>query len=242
MLTPSQQLASLLEKYRPDFYPVVPFRDGVDLAARLDLTRNNRQFSEEIYQHLGSFTSFIDQTRRDASALYLYGGYGETRQMYRRSHLFDRNLFEAGGQKDEPRSLHLGLDVWGDAGTPISAPMGGVVHSLAYNDHVGDYGATIILGHQIDGFGFYSLYGHLSLKDLSTVREGHFINRGEVFAHFGPPEENGHWPPHLHFQLIIDIGVYDGDYPGVCRPSESAHYLANSPDPAPFFPFAAKNG
>ena len=50
-------------------------------------------------------------------------------------------------------------------------------------------------------------------------------------AEFGISMENGHWPPHLHFQLIIDMLHYNGDYPGVCSPSEKEKYLENSPDP-----------
>jgi hypothetical protein len=45
-------------------------------------------------------------------------------------------------------------------------PLGGMVHSFAYNDQFGDYGATIVLLHQLDGMPFYTLYGHLSLKIL----------------------------------------------------------------------------
>ena len=240
MLSASEHLAGILERYHQDFFPVVPFDAEFERAVPLDLTLNNTAFSDQVYQHLDTFNAYINRQLELAGARYLYGGYAENRRMYLRSDLFNKNLFEPGKGSEETRSLHLGIDIWGRAGTPVSAPLGGVVHSLAFNDRMGDYGATIILGHQVDGFGFYSLYGHLSKHDLSTAREGQFINRGETFAHFGQPLENGHWPPHLHFQLIIDIGVHDGDYPGVCKPSEAARFLANSPDPALFFPFVKK--
>jgi murein DD-endopeptidase MepM/ murein hydrolase activator NlpD len=106
-----------------------------------------------------------------------------------------------------------------------------MIHSFAYNDHFGDYGATIILQHQLDMINFYTLYGHLSLRDIERIRVGQFITRGENFAHFGPWEENGNWPPHLHFQVILDMGNLEGDYPGVCKLSESGKYLKNCPDP-----------
>jgi hypothetical protein len=57
------------------------------------------------------------------------------------------------------------------------------------------------------------------------------IKRGTAFAHFGEFHENGHWPPHLHLQLIIDIADHKGDYPGVCRYSEREIFLSNCPDP-----------
>ncbi|MBL8965238.1 MAG: MCP four helix bundle domain-containing protein, partial [Phycisphaerae bacterium] len=50
--------------------------------------------------------------------------------------------------------------------------------------------------------------------DLAAIREGQFITRGQCFAHFGKPAENGNWPPHLHFQVIADLEFKEGDYPG----------------------------
>jgi murein DD-endopeptidase MepM/ murein hydrolase activator NlpD len=107
----------------------------------------------------------------------------------------------------------------------------GIVHSFAFNNLAGDYGTTIILSHNLNGFTFYTLYGHLSLSCIKNMQEGMRIQEGEVFAEFGIPSENGHWPPHLHFQLIQEIGQWKGDYPGVCKLSEKDAWLENSPDP-----------
>jgi hypothetical protein len=90
---------------------------------------------------------------------------------------------------------------------------------------------VIILSHQLEGTTFYTLFGHLSLNDITRLHEGCYISRGQEFSHFGNEIENGHWPPHLHFQLIREIGVYEGDYPGVCKYSERQNFLSNSPDP-----------
>jgi len=105
------------------------------------------------------------------------------------------------------------------------------VHSFAFNDRYGDYGATIILLHQLDGMPFYTLYGHLSLKDIQTLSGGQYIPIGYPVGHFGQPHENGHWPPHLHFQVILDMELKEGDYPGVCKYQDREKYLANCPDP-----------
>jgi murein DD-endopeptidase MepM/ murein hydrolase activator NlpD len=120
--------------------------------------------------------------------------------------------------------------------TPVVAPLNGIIHSFAFNNHFGDYGATIILTHNIEGNTFHSLYGHLSLNSLKNLQEGQLIKQGEVFAEFGMQFENGHWPPHLHLQLIIDTQGMRGDYPGVCKFSERAIYFANCPDPALLLP------
>lgn len=230
-------LIQLLEQQSPHFFPVIPALEQ-SKAAPLNLSATNKRFSESIYSNLEAFNGFIRQTLLESGVEFLFGGYGENRQMYRRSALFDKNLSES--SSTEPRSLHLGLDIWGPAGTEIRAPLGGMLHSQAFHNRVGDYGGTIILSHQLEGVSFYCLYGHLAETDLHRYRDGQFINRGEIIGYFGEPTENGHWPPHLHFQLIADIGVHEGDYPGVCKPSESQHYLVNSPDPAPFFPVLKK--
>ncbi|HEU4607282.1 MAG TPA: peptidoglycan DD-metalloendopeptidase family protein, partial [Chitinophagaceae bacterium] len=94
-----------------------------------------------------------------------------------------------------------------------------------------DYGATIVLQHQLNGLNFYTLYGHLSLADIQSLSTGAFIKKGACIAHFGKPTENGHWPPHLHFQVILHMEGKTGDYNGVCKYSERGQYLAKCPDP-----------
>ena len=153
--------------------------------------------------------------------------------MYKRSLLFDEEK-KYGIEKpitEEPRRLHIGTDIWGDAGTKIFAPLGGTVHSFAFNNNFGDYGATIVMQHQLDTIVFHTLYGHLSLADIAPLQEGKYIGRGELLAHFGQPKDNGNWPPHLHFQIINDMRLWKGDYPGVCKVSESEKYLNNCPNP-----------
>jgi len=137
-----------------------------------------------------------------------------------------------GGQEGaEPRRLHLGIDIWGKPYTPVISPLNGIVHSFAFNNHFGDYGATLILTHNLEGYSFHTLYGHLSLNSIKNFQEGDTVKKGDVIAEFGIPMENGQWPPHLHFQIIIDIEDWKGDYPGVCKYSEREKYLANCPDP-----------
>jgi len=135
------------------------------------------------------------------------------------------------GAGAEPRRLHLGIDIWGKPHTKVMAPMDALVHSFAFNNAFGDYGATIILTHNLQGETFYTLYGHLSLNSIKNIQEGDRIKKGDVFAEFGIPFENGQWPPHLHFQVIMNMEGKKGDYPGVCKFSERERYLSNCPDP-----------
>ncbi|MCW3107708.1 MAG: hypothetical protein JWQ09_2214 [Segetibacter sp.] len=219
LLTP---LYSVLQKHATEYHAVVPFDTKRDKLLQLDFTRANTGLTEDILADTEAFTKYIEK-RLGRKYTYGIGGYAEHRTIYSRSSRFDGD--------EEPRRLHLGIDIWGSAGTPIFAPLGGYVHSFAFNDHFGDYGATIILHHQLDGVSFNTLYGHLSLGDIAGLQEGQYISRGVEFAHFGDPKENGYWPPHLHFQIVSEMHEKKGDYHGVCKYSEREKYLENCPDP-----------
>jgi peptidoglycan LD-endopeptidase LytH len=152
------------------------------------------------------------------------GGYGEDRAVY------TQTLFAPDGE--EPRTVHLGLDVFAPAGADVFTPLSGRVHSSRINDAEGDYGPTIILEHApVAGLKFHTLYGHLSRDSLKGLKPGTAFMAGEKIADLGTKRENGGWPPHLHFQIILDIGSAKGDYPGVCRRSEQDHWLSICPDP-----------
>jgi murein DD-endopeptidase MepM/ murein hydrolase activator NlpD len=224
-------IASVLSRHAFELHPVIQFNEATEKITLLDLAKTNPVFTEDIYNNTDAFSTFINAQLKNANAGFLIGGYREHREMYRRSELFDKNLSKEVESNKEPRSFHLGTDIWGPAGTKVFAPLGGMVHSFAFNNNDGDYGATIILQHQLETINFYTLYGHLSLSDITGLRNGKFISRGEPFAHFGKPQENGNWPAHLHFQLIENMNNYEGDYPGVCKMSEAEKYLKNSPDP-----------
>ncbi|MCU0381649.1 MAG: peptidoglycan DD-metalloendopeptidase family protein [Chitinophagaceae bacterium] len=224
-MTNQDALIPVLQKNNRIYHPVVPFLPGEDRVVRMDLSASNHTLRDEIFSDTGRFSTWVNDFRRQHGARYAIGGYGELRTMYSRSAVFSGD--QASG---EPRRFHLGVDIWGDAGTPVFCPIGGMIHSFAMNDRDGDYGATIILLHQLDGLAFYTLYGHLSAADLA-ITEGTYVNRGQVIGHFGEPKENGNWPPHLHIQVIRDMELREGDYPGVCRYSERGQYLYNCPDP-----------
>ena len=222
----AKDIISLLKKHQPDFHPVVDFNPATEKLLMLDFTGENSELKEGVLEKTEEFTHYLNDRLKMAGARYGIGGYGEHRVVYSRSKVFD-----GASDDDEPRRLHLGIDIWGKPLSHVRAPLDGLVHSYAFNNDFGDYGATIILSHYVDGETFYTLYGHLSLDDLKNLEEGQTISRGEVFGEFGLSYENGHWPPHLHFQIINDLGGWKGDYPGVCRFSEKEKFMENCPDP-----------
>lgn len=202
---------------------VVDFDSDTDRFYHFNFTRENTDLDPETFSDTKKFTLWISETLKANNCRYGMGGYMEHRTIYARSPLFDT--------QDEPRRLHLGLDIWAEAGTPVYAPLEGKIHSFNDNDHFGDYGPTIIIEHDLNGLELYSLYGHLSRRSLEGLTVGQLVKINQHIGRLGTAEENGHWPPHLHFQLMFNMEGYYGDYPGVCRFSEKKKYVQNIPDP-----------
>ena len=204
-----------------------------------------------LWADLPRFTRHVQTLVADSRATLGIGRYDEVRAFYA-----NEAFGTAGNDGPECRTVHLGLDLFTDPGTPVLAPLDGVVHSIADNAHPLDYGPTVILEHtpgpavrspgpagpgypgsqdpglRTEGdIRFYTLYGHLSRESAAGLREGQAVARGTCIARVGREIENGGWPPHLHFQVIVDLLDRRGDFPGVTRPSERAVWLSLCPDP-----------
>lgn len=223
MRVDAKELIRVLTESKP--YRVVDFDVATDRLFHLTLTQENTALTPELLSDTDIFSKWIEQQIASNHARYAIGGYNEHRTIYARSEHFGEMTNE------EPRRLHLGTDIWGPAGTAVYNVFDGTVFGFANNDHFGDYGATIIMRYRIKGLEFYILYGHLSFASLAGLHEGKEIKKGEKVAEFGVAAENGHWPPHLHFQIITDMQGNQSDYPGVCKYSLRNEFLNNCPDP-----------
>ena len=225
------QLAAYFTAHPDVIGKVVDLDTAVDRLYHFDLTANNTGLDADTFSDTEKFSRWINKMLADNNCRYGIGGYMEHRTIYARSAHFDTG--------DEPRRLHLGVDIWAGAGTPVYAPLAATVHSFNDNNNFGDYGPAIILEHNLNGLTLYSLYGHLNRESLNGLYIGKPISKNEKIAQFGTVDENGHWPPHLHFQLMFDMQGKQGDYPGVCRFSEKEIYLKNIPDPQLILRFPA---
>lgn len=204
-------------------FPLTPANCG-----RLDLSKSNPDPDFHRIQRADQLMLYIEYKLAAQKRPYAYGGYGERRAIYQRFPLFNR-------PGTEERDLHLGVDVWCPAGEELLAPLPGVIAGMAYNPAAGDYGGIILLRHQLQGQYFHTLYGHLS-RDSLTHSPGARLEPGTAFARLGEVDENGGWPPHLHFQIIIDLEGKGCDYPGVVASRLREHYTANCPDPSLIIP------
>ncbi len=175
----------------------------------------------------GPLTELIAGEMKRAGVEVAVGRYDEARAIYL------SGPFASGGRPtDERRTVHLGIDLFVEPGATVRAPLPGVVHVLANNTLPQDYGPLVILRHETgDGAAFYSLYGHLSEDTLCGLAVGQPVEAGQAIARVGAPPTNGDWPPHLHFQLILDLLARDADFPGVALASQRAIWTSLSPDP-----------
>ena len=193
----------------------------------LDLSVGSAQLGNNSnFESTPNFHKTVNRLLEDQGADMAIGGYGEVRPIY----TTDAYKVE-GNQGAQWRTVHLGTDFWATSGSPVYAPLDGQVHSFKNNAADRDYGPTIILSHKInEELTFHTLYGHLSLRSLDGMQVGMNIKKGQQIAEIGPAPENGNWPPHLHFQILIDTFDKVGDFPGVVFPHEKEIWLSNCPE------------
>lgn len=210
--------------------PVAILDDAIPFSqyVPIDLSVSNQQLTAIDIAKPDECQQYIDSVLKTKHGAVAFGGYLEKRNLYKNADRF---------ATDKIRDIHLGVDFWCKESTKVLVPLDGKVHSFQNNSDLGNYGPTIILEHSIKGYTIYSLYGHLSLKSLEGLYEGKKFIKGEVLATLGETAINVNYAPHLHFQFIIDLGNFYGDYPGVCSKSELEFYSKNCPDPNFLFKF-----
>lgn len=140
-----------------------------------------------------------------------------------------KNMYTSTHYKNE-RFIHMGIDLWCTAGTPVHSFWEGRIYGIANNDNPLDYGATIVTEHQFGDLTLYALFGHLSLDSLQKNSVGKKLSRGETFAWLGTDQENGGWIPHLHFQISFK-NPGKPDMPGVVSEADHQEALELYPDP-----------
>ena len=200
------------------YFPLMGDQYLKDSYAPLDLSINSSSYYNVEKVNLDSLKAYVAGRKFQSNAQLLYGGYLEQRAIYTSEHF-----------TGEVRDIHLGIDVWADAGTPLFAPCDMIFHSMAYNKAELDYGYTLI--YYIKEINGHLLLGHLSKASLDNKKIGMITKAKTQIASLGNPAENGGWEPHVHVQLIKDIGDYKGDYPGVCAESNLDFYQSNCPSP-----------
>ena len=192
----------------------------------IDLSANNGIFNDINVNNAKEMEQYIADFTKSKKAKIAIGGYLEKRNLYKRSKHFNKQT-----DPNDERNIHLGLDLWAKEGTKVLAALDGEIHSFKNNTNHGDYGPCIILKHSIEGTVFHTLYGHLSIDSINTIKIGKSVKQGDEIAKLGDSSINGDYAPHLHFQVIKDLQNNFGDYPGVCSLNQLSFYKENCPNP-----------
>lgn len=103
------------------------------------------------------------------------------------------------------RRLHSGIDLAARPGTPVYATGDGVVRVAGRNpEGYSGYGIVVDVDH---GFGFHTLYAHLS---STTVKDGQKVRRGEQVGTVGSTGMST--GSHLHYEVILNGKKVDPVY------------------------------
>ncbi|TNF60648.1 MAG: aminotransferase class III-fold pyridoxal phosphate-dependent enzyme [Rhodobacteraceae bacterium] len=156
------------------------------------------------------------------------GHYGEPRLIYT-----DPAFRKGPWKASDRRTVHMAVDIFAPAGTPVRAPLAGEVVMAEYREGALDYGGMIVLAHDTDaGDRFFTLHGHLDPEFLDRLSEGSRVAAGEAFCRLGAQDVNGGWAPHLHFQILMTTAGMAPAWPGVADPDDLEMWRALCPNPA----------
>jgi 4-aminobutyrate aminotransferase-like enzyme len=177
-------------------------------------------------ENLEHFQYRINRLQSRVPDRIIAGGYLEPRVVYT-TPAYDKT----GNSRSESRTIHLGVDLWVEAGTAVHALFDGEVYTAVNDAAAKEYGGLIILKHREGDTEFFTLHGHLALESLEKTRQGKHIRQGEQIGWIGSYPENGNWVPHLHFQVILSMLGYRDDFPGVTYYNEIDVWKSICPDP-----------
>ncbi|MFK7873108.1 MAG: M23 family metallopeptidase [Oligoflexales bacterium] len=107
------------------------------------------------------------------------------------------------------QTMHKGMDIAANIGTPIRAPADGVV---VFSGKKSGFGNFVVIAHE---FGVVSRYGH---NAQNTVRAGQRVRRGEQIATVGMTGRTT--GPHLHYEVWVNSQpvnpnrfIFNSDHP-----------------------------
>ncbi|MEO0423691.1 MAG: aminotransferase class III-fold pyridoxal phosphate-dependent enzyme [Pseudomonadota bacterium] len=221
---PSRALIAWIASPERQFAPI--FHTTMATAPVLDLSVTGEHACDDpVRPDLTQIATAVSHLGAEGEAVL--GRYAEPRLIYGAPFFLSSHH----GASDR-RTVHIAIDVFLPAGTPVHSPLPATVHSAEVCDDAYDYGGLVTLRHEgPNGTPFYTSYGHLSHASVRALAPGQTVPAGEVFATLGEVTENGGWPPHVHLQ-IGTTGMPGSRWPGVVDPDDAPDWQDVFPDPA----------
>jgi 4-aminobutyrate aminotransferase-like enzyme/Ser/Thr protein kinase RdoA (MazF antagonist) len=226
----TERIVRWIWKNSHSFFPVV--KAGLQSAKTIIFDLSPRSF---LFQNLGAllepkaFSAIIKEEIDKEGARAGIGKYAEVRLPQ------THEEFKASSQKPNNSGIvHLGLDIFAEPGTSVFAPLKGTADSVQKREKGKMKGSsTLVLKHIADRgkIVFFTLYRHLAKDSLARISPGTIVRRGEKIGEIAESDENRGWPPHVHFQVILDLLSLKCDFPGIARYPERQVWLNLCPDP-----------
>lgn len=196
-------------------------------VCHLDLSVSSLWVENEAkFNDLDYFEFKIQQLQKKHPESVIAGGYLEPRPLYTSE---DYDVLSNSGPIS--RCVHLGVDFWLPAQTAVHSLFEAKVVMALNRKGDKEYGGFVVLQHDMEGGCFYTLYGHLDPGSIQAHKVGDALQKGSLIGKLGTAENNGHWAPHLHFQIIIDLLEYKDDFPGVQTHQAQEIWRDLCPDP-----------
>src|SRR5690606_1608072 len=105
------------------FTPVIDSNYKINQFCKLDLSENNSILDTIDLTSSSEMGQYINKFLEKNNKKVAWGGYLEQRAIYKRSKHFNQQ------DKESERNIHLGIDLWVEAGTKVLAVYDGEIHS-----------------------------------------------------------------------------------------------------------------
>ena len=132
------------------FYPVVHMEEYtvLDLSQTAGQSQIIHREDQEAFMEERRSRKDVDVDMVTRTGTYTIGKYDENRANLYSSELFqnDDNMIDG---YDGARTLHVGVDLGAPVGTEVHTFLDGVVHSVGYNEQLGDYGHVVVVEYDL---------------------------------------------------------------------------------------------
>jgi len=229
----SDKVIRWIQKNKQNFSPM--FKAGLRAAKKIifDFSPQTLLFEDmRVLSKRRVFTSIIKGEIDKEGAKAGIGKYGECRLP--QTHEGFEFSKQSRQKTDDAGIIHLGLDIFAELGTSIFVPLEGTVHFVQKKkEDKRSCSSAVILRHRVDKgkIVFYTLYRNLARNSLARLSPGRIIKKREKIGKIASSEENGGWPAHVHFQVILDLLSLNCDFPGIAQYPERQVWLSLCPDP-----------
>ncbi|MCH8908261.1 MAG: phosphotransferase, partial [Candidatus Heimdallarchaeota archaeon] len=223
----SQNLYQFILRESSNWHPVFGITITDDNSMIIDLSLSSSKFTMNELQSPEDQAKFLPNELMKNGKEFGIGKFGEIRPVYY------TEAFEV-HNSTEFRETHLGIDIFTIHERDIYAPLDGEIVSITTNSGPYEYGGLLITKHKVANGQFYLLFGHLDPESLENYQLEDDFEKGSPLATLAKFDDNGHWPVHLHIQVIFEASDV-ASFPGVVTNKLFHFWKLISPDPGPLF-------